>query len=452
MKTLLRYLASLSMRLLLFGTLFLLSACYDPIEDSSEEEGKGDSGVSQTTGTLDVHVKSKGEVNDPVYLFVFDSQGSVVSRTTLTTDDNLQASFQLAKGNYRVAAFSGTSGYVVPNAFAADSYFSFLNDNYSASPLFMGQADVTIASQRQVLGLMLESQVAQVAISLDDVPEAATAVQVSFGPQYTHLSLLGERSAADRALLSFHRQSVGHWRSDSPCYVLPGSSSSMVMTLHVQFPDSTVSYGHSFNYGLQAGRDYHFSGHCSEISAPVDTTSNNDDFHFGTEETTDPLDSLPIIYVSALPRACSVADSWVVAALQERSDNLCVAMLVSLSEWKEVSSANSAVNPQEAAIRAQGYQEYSLRDWQIPTREEANLLKQLYAVPNLDALNLVLAQADGDPLQSLDSKDKAVRYLCNEAQHTFSFASGSNSITSAGAKTLYHLRLVKWVQFKEVKE
>lgn len=450
MKLSLHPLVSFLLRLILLGMLSLFSACYDPIEDSSEEEEKDDSSVSQTTGTLDVHVKSKGEINDPVYLFVFDSQGSVVSRITLTNADNLQTSFQLAKGNYRVAAFSGTSGYVVPTTFSADSYFSFLEDNYSASPLLMGQADVTIVSERQVLGLMLESQVAQVDISLDEVPEEATAVQVSFGPQYTHLSLFGELSVADRTLLSCHRQSAGHWRSDSPCFVLPGSTSSMVMTLHVQFPDSTVSYGHNFNYGLQAGRDYHFSGHCSEISVPVDTASNNEDFHFGTEETTDPLDSLPVLYVSALPKACSMADFWVVAALQERSDNLCVAMLVSLSDWKEVASAYSATNAQEAAMIAQGYQEYGLEDWHIPSREDANLLKKLYAVPNLDALNQVLAQADGTPLQSLDSKDKAVRYLCNEAQHTFSFASGS--ITQAGAKTLYRLRLVKWVQFKERKE
>lgn len=426
--------------------LILFTACYSPIEDD-QKDGEGGSGsVSQSEGTLVVRVKSEEIIDTPVYLFAFDSQGAVAERATILPDGNLQASFQLPKGTFRIAAFAGTAGYVVPNSYSASSCFSLPNSNYADTPLLMGQADVILTSERQVLGLMLSSQVAQVEVSLDDVPEAATAVQISFGQQFTQISFWGEGSAPDRVLLPLSQSSLGRWHNPSPCYVLPGISTSTVMTLVLQFPDSTLSYAQTFNYGLRAGGIYRFTGHCGNLQSSTDTSvDKEEEIQWGSGDN-NPQDTLPTIYVDALPEACSLVANAVVAAVEPVDASSCKAMLLSLNEWMDVASAYSAANPQEAARIAQYYQEYRLDAWRIPTREDASLLKQFYSVPNLDKLNLILVQAEGVPLQSLDSKDKAIRYLCNEAQHTFSFASGN--ITQAGGKTLYRLRLVKWVKFK----
>ena len=81
-----------------------------------------------------------------------------------------------------------------------------------------------------------------------------------------------------------------------------------------------------------------------------------------------------------------------------------------------------------------------MKDWAVPTEEQARALKKQYG-GNFEELNLLIEQQQGDTLHVYTSSSNA-RYLCEEGTKTFNFAA-NGSITSAGTSTKYRLRLVK---------
>ena len=92
-----------------------------------------------------------------------------------------------------------------------------------------------------------------------------------------------------------------------------------------------------------------------------------------------------------------------------------------------------------------------LTDWHIPTKDEAAKLKSEYT-NNLAAINALLETAGGEMLRDKTDDDKSIRYLCDEARKTYSYkptsTGQSSSITQAGAKVKYQLRLVKAVHLQ----
>lgn len=118
-------------------------------------------------------------------------------------------------------------------------------------------------------------------------------------------------------------------------------------------------------------------------------------------------------------------------------------LYVSLEDFRTVHSAYYASSPNEAAELAGAYTEKGLVGWHIPTEGEARFLKSIldddsafYGNTNLPKLNQMLLKRD------LDAIDIGSRYLCADAQKTYSFLIGSN-ITKAGSKTTYRMRLVR---------
>lgn len=169
-------------------------------------------------------------------------------------------------------------------------------------------------------------------------------------------------------------------------------------------------------------------------------------------------DTLPseVIIVSALPAPCSIWQNHIVALVtpvpeaSASGSSEALITLISLYDWGDLPSALNEANPTFVCTIAQGYQEYDLSDWRIPTAAEAKALKAAYSAPVPEAsasglsgiLNLLM-QAEGLPL-ILDA-----RYLCEEGAKSFSFAPGT-TISAAGTKaTNYRLRLVKILRLKQ---
>lgn len=127
----------------------------------------------------------------------------------------------------------------------------------------------------------------------------------------------------------------------------------------------------------------------------------------------------------------------------------CV-LYISLCEWGDIVSAYSATDNGMAADIASKYVEGDISGWHIPTKEEAAQLKKQYAAEAtvypeaLLTLNSTISRCGGVELRPCELKDSypAYRYLCEDATYSFSIKTGSN-VTKAGAKTKYHLRLVK---------
>lgn len=77
----------------------------------------------------------------------------------------------------------------------------------------------------------------------------------------------------------------------------------------------------------------------------------------------------------------------------------------------------------------------------IPTEAEACYLSKLYR-DDPDRFDQALQEDNADPMVLTDSKGNNLRYLCSEAQKTYSYK--ASTVTNAGAiAKSYHLRLVR---------
>lgn len=132
--------------------------------------------------------------------------------------------------------------------------------------------------------------------------------------------------------------------------------------------------------------------------------------------------------------------------------------LLSKSEWSDLPSALNATNPSAALAIPTTYSEGTLRDWRIPTAAEAKIIKTTYTTSQssgpilggraFESLNALLTSVEAPNLQATDEKGNTIRYLCEDATRSFSFAPGT-TISAAGTKTTtYRLRLVKPLLFK----
>ena len=136
---------------------------------------------------------------------------------------------------------------------------------------------------------------------------------------------------------------------------------------------------------------------------------------------------------------CYVYNEHVVAGEYHNDNGKTELLLLSLYEWKDMPSANHVEDSDLVRIITERYQEMELSDWQTPTLEEAKLLRENYVTGSeaFGKLNKVFLSID-----ALEINGES-RYLCNDGQKSFSFASGTN-ISNAGTKTSnYRLRLVK---------
>lgn len=148
------------------------------------------------------------------------------------------------------------------------------------------------------------------------------------------------------------------------------------------------------------------------------------------------------------------SDSHVVALESSVDGGGRRVVYISLYEWSNVHSLLSAAFPNMANDKAAKYKEGSVTGWRIPTKEEAKALRDRYNRSDdmesevydddLQMLNDEILKAGGKKLRVTEKKDgkTAYRYLCDDAQYTFSLKTSSKT-SKAGKTTLYHLRLVK---------
>lgn len=116
-------------------------------------------------------------------------------------------------------------------------------------------------------------------------------------------------------------------------------------------------------------------------------------------------------------------------------------LLLSLDEWEATISQVGEV--------LDGYSVNGISGWRLPTHEEAALLRASFSGENREELNELIAEYD----ESLYGLDGDERYLCtkNGVYYSFKFAGGT-TISKAGEKRSYYVRLVKTYRFETEEE
>lgn len=407
----------------------ILSSCLDPITESDEKKSKNDKSCD-----LQISVFSQAATTPyPVAIQIYDDNGNKCREQALTADQ-AQVKLSLPYGNYRLVAISGTSYYKMPLHLNLDSELSYETDNLPLLPLLMGQADIMLASPSATANLQLDNQTSAVTIRATDINPKARSVKVSLSGLYSTITLGGSLENPQPVTLSCHRQDQT-WMA-GPYYLLPSQKNNTVVSMEVQLPDTTLFYGYNLQYGLQAGDSYQLN--LSATSGAI----------------IDHIPPTPVEYTfSVFPVAPCLWDGHVVAMAEKTSDAEGDIWLLSCNEWEDICSAYNDEAPDEATYIAQHYQESGkasgrIAQWSIPSRDEANKLKSLYAGSSAYALNDLLLSAQYPQWSLTDDSGNNVRYLCNEAQHTFTLANSSSGISKAGSKATYRLRLLKKLHVK----
>lgn len=140
--------------------------------------------------------------------------------------------------------------------------------------------------------------------------------------------------------------------------------------------------------------------------------------------------SSALFYDSQLPENLSVGGSIggmkVLQIVHEPAVNqyaVIALTLLSASEWVGVPSANAQEKSEVAQLLADECAEAGETGWRMPTRGEAQLIRQLCS----------------------DELLESERYLCDGG--TFTFARDSKTVSKAGTKKRYALRLVLEARF-----
>lgn len=461
------------------GTLFLsfamtcciLSSCekVDMLEDGEDGDQTNTSGVTRNVKLVAKAIDNT-DVTYPLTIYAFDTEGNNVTSTVINSKDDASATLKLKKGRYHLTAVSLPSSYE-PLSSVKDwnATFSMPKSGYATVPLMTGSADINVTSSDQIAHISLGYRQASLSVTINDVPTSVTSVDVTLSSAYTDMTLAADLSGKMMVTVPCVKGAASNngatW-STGKFYILPSVNAQPSIT--ISFSGGTtgdVSYSHTYNASLLAGTPYNFTatykgkaeggGGSSDDDVTINTDISagkwadevKESFNFGpdvnkTESPSDPESN--VITVTTLPGSGDIWNGHVVGFVNEISETEREVVLISIKEWENISSAFSSNANQAKEIAAQ-YEENGLSGWIIPTRNDGMALNRLYSYDNNRALiNSALETCGGTGLIQMYGTS-AVRYLCEDAEYTYSYKSAT--ITKAGEKTTYYLRLVKYLKF-----
>lgn len=436
------------MLMLMFALLF--ASCEKIDLSEGDGEGNGSHNVASSKSyKVAVMTRAASAVSDiryPITVKAIDAEGVVVAQQQVTGADT-PISLSLHEGDYVLSAVSGDLSFA---------------EGYSHEPLLLGRGNVTVKNGGTSVNIIMGYAVASVDFSIANIPADVSAVSIALSPLYTSVTELGTYGGGNGTVtIPLERGSDGKWASGT-LYVLPGSGDNTSMSISMISPRGTEVYAVTYASQLKAAAPYHFNGSFVPAASADPTPDGpssfevngtlsyagwsdavSDSFSFGPTVTDGFADSgsVTTYHVDAVPSQGSVWNGHIVAYVEGND-----AILLSLEDWGQMTSALYEQDPTVATNLAKTYTEGDISAWSIPSTDEARLLKSVWNTSTISTLNSVVASAGGKNIELYEGTGNA-RYLCEDATHTFSFVT-SSSITAAG-KTVktYRLRLVKRVKF-----
>lgn len=452
-------------------TCCILSSCekVDMLEDGEDGAQTNSSGVTRNVKLVAKAIDNT-DVAYPLTIYAFDTEGNNVTSTVINSKDDASATLKLKKGRYHLTAVSLPSSYESLSSVKDwNATFSMPKSGYATVPLMTGSADINVTSSDQIAHISLGYRQASMSLTINDVPSSVTSVDVTLSSAYTGMTLAADLSGKMMVTVPCVKGATSNndatW-STGKFYILPSVNAQPSIT--ISFSGGTtgdVSYSHTYNASLLAGTPYNFTatykgkaeggGGSSDDDVTINTDISagkwadevKEAFNFGPETVQPETPSNPesnVITVTTLPGSGDIWNGHVVGFVNEISETEREIVLISTKEWEKISSAFSSNANQAKEIAAQ-YEENGLSGWIIPTRNDGMALNRLYSYDNNRALiNSALETCGGTGLIQMYGTS-AVRYLCEDAEHTYSYKSAT--ITKAGEKTTYYLRLVKYLKF-----
>lgn len=403
---------------------------------------------------LDVQVRSAEGIDIiyPISLYAYSNDGKLVaSQQIADKGDNM--SLLLSEGVYQIVAVSGlSSAYQLSENPSLDDFIVMSGDEGAKTPLMIGRADVNVNQNSNArVELILTHVVAELNVTLKNVPNDVVGVQMILSPLYSSLSMDGQYSGTSQKVkVNCALSSNGVWKT-GPVYIFPGSGQKSTFSICFKKKDgSEVTYGYTYKGVPEANKQFNVVGTYTAdgviVGGSFDVNEWEDainvDFEFGGSEVPDVEDEEgsdePVIDLTGVPEIGTIWNDMIVVDMAETDDGKIDLLLMSLDEWDATTSQMDDV--------ISGYSINGIAEWRLPDYEEAKLLRARFSGDNRLELNDLIAEYD-EGLYGLDGEE---RYLCLKegAYYSFKFAGGT-TISKAGEKRSYYVRLVKSYRFEK---
>ena len=256
--------------IIMFVCLMFFSACEKEL--MTEEEKK--SNTEETTGedadsklTIVTRAPSGEVISYPVTVYIMNGEGHCVKKESLISSAD-ELSVKLPAATYQVYAVGGATGttYTLPSfADASANYEIALNQGASHADLMTASSSVTLernGSNTLVMGFV--RKVLKVNdITINDMPEAVSAVSVTLAPLYKAVQLDGTYVAgtiSESVTIELTRQADGtSWKNASTPYLLPAVSAATV-TVNIVTGNQSKSVTYTSSQTLAANSELNISG------------------------------------------------------------------------------------------------------------------------------------------------------------------------------------------------
>ena len=426
-------------------TLCLLMGCISPITEERED-------VTDTTHRVCIFTRSASSVSYPLTLYAFRSQdGTLAASATQSTaqDDPI---LHLSQGNYEVVALAGTNGCDIPTSPTLSSIIAAPTDGLFASPLQMGSASLSVL-QNTTTSIMLHNQSTAILLSLYDLPADVTSATVSLSLMASGLSFDGRLTGNATTTVPLIKEGEA-WCSQ-PFFTLPSMGDHLTLSIATATSSEAKVYGYTYPSPLQANTPYILSGSLHAgftVNGAISLEGWNETetilFTFDSEgggnnnKDTISTNKDDVFEVEEIPAVGTLWNGYFVAGYADSDDATERMLLLSATEWTEITGATHETTPHMAAEIADTYTEGGLSGWHIPTRNEVRKLCATLGSTSLDTTNAFLTENGLVPL----SYGESIRYLCDDAKFSFRWDSEGKP-SAVGTKRTYHLRLVRTVGF-----
>ena len=271
-----------------------------------------ESAVSENTGVLRVMTRNGDEGTTPLSgasVYLFNSSNACVSILT-SESTGAYASAKLPAGTYTLCALGGEglSHLVLPTQTEATPTFVLtLAENQSLGDLLMKQHSVTLADgETEDVPLVLERKVLEISsVTISQVPDDVTGVQVSLAPLYGQVQLNGEYVTSSTApcVITLTSQGSGTWAATPQRITFPSKSELVITITFTSEGAEPRSYSYTAGGALEANHKFNLEGTYTEPlgvtitgtitaqaweSNTTDITFDFDESNSGTSSTEEP--------------------------------------------------------------------------------------------------------------------------------------------------------------------
>lgn len=459
---------------LLVSALSLLFSC-EKAYVLDEGGDKPSSGSGQMTVRTSARVSGESGGTDyvsyPVNVYVMNSEGKCVALRQIPSSD-FELKLELEAGNYDVYAVSGTDNYSLPSADNAtkNSTIETLSGK-GHGDLMTASNHVELAKDEENrLTLQMERRVMQVqSVTLNNIPDDVTAVQLTMSPLYKGVLLGGGYTDGSSShTFDLVRQSDGKtWKSASSEYLLEAKEN-ITLKVSLTRADGVTSYSYASSESLLANYKVNITGNfvnedaislsgtikgedwAGTVTMNFDIDQNNTSGEGGGSEPEEP----EVLHGGApaqgtLYKGCfvlktsSTANSTAVTLITPTEQNR-----IKVSSSKEEENVKSSIR-ENTAVALASIAVASVTGWRLPSEAE-----MAYVDENLDEINEQIEALGSSGVTTFVAKKGAYAcgYFFNASDgniYVYKLGGGEIDTTPGSERATYKVRGFATVTFTE---